>query len=599
MKRLSQLFSGFLLSKWLPAFVFGLALLLCFPALLGGLMLDDFPHQMAFQPDFPIQPGGPRGDWDLFRFMGPDRSYFRYQQELGLMPWWTTPTIRLAFLRPLSSLSHALDYRLWPDKPWLMHLESVLIYCGIALLLGRLYRRLLGVTIAAAVAAVMFALDDAHSLPIVWIANRNALWAMLFGVFALSSFIANRRQTFPAGKWLGPIAFGLALLSGEAALGAAAYLFAYVVWMEQGPWLTRLARLWPYVGLGLIWAVAYGVMGYGTVGSGMYIDPVRSPGAYLLAVIVRLPLLLAAQFALPPADLWMQVAPSAQVGAAVVAWAAIALFGFLGYRLLRGDKLSGFFATGMVLSMLPVCSAWPMDRLLLFSGLGAFGLVAQLVVRLGQGLSDQPTARRVLRRLAIGLLLLMHVVLAGLLLPGRIAFANQTFGSLIPRAAASLPPHDQIHGRTLVIVNAPDPLVATYSVVHRFLYGRTLIHDLRLLSIVLRGTLQVTRSDDRTLILEPSEGFIQEPLSRVFRSPSLPMSAGEVVKLPNMTAEVQSVSEAGVPRRVAFHFDRPLSDPQLVWVIWKEHGFVNWVPPAVGQTGTLPAIDYPTALRGK
>lgn len=599
MKRISELVSGFLLSKWLPAWVFGLSFLLCFPALLGGLMLDDFPHQMAFQPDFPIQPGGPRGDWDLFRFMGPDRSYFRYQQELGLMPWWTTPTIRLAFLRPLSALSHALDYRHWPDKPWLMHLESVLIYCGIALALCRLYRRLLGITVAAGIAAVMFAVDDAHSLPIVWIANRNALWAMFFGVLCLSSFIAYRRQTFPHGKWLGPLAFALALLSGEAALGAAAYLLAYVVWLDEGTLAARLARLGPYVALGLVWAIAYGVMGYGTVGSGMYIDPVRSPAEYLLAVLVRLPLLVSAQFALPPADLWMQVPAQAQVGAALVAWAAIALFGYLGHRLLRGDKLSGFFATGMVLSLLPVCSAWPMDRLLLFSGLGAFGLLAQLLIRLREGLSDQPTARRLLRKLAIGLLVVVHVVFAGLLLPGRIAFSNQTFGSLIPRAAASLPPHDQIHGRTLVIVNSPDPLVATYSVVHRFLYGRTMIHDLRLLSVVLRGTLQVTRSDDHSLILEPSAGFIQEPLSRVFRSPSLPMSVGELVKLPNMTAEVLSVSDQGVPRRVAFHFDKPLSDPQIVWVVWKEHGFVTMIPPEVGQTVTLPAIDYPKALQGK
>ena len=43
MKRLRELLRLVLLSKWLPVFVFGLALVLCLPALSAGLMLDDIP----------------------------------------------------------------------------------------------------------------------------------------------------------------------------------------------------------------------------------------------------------------------------------------------------------------------------------------------------------------------------------------------------------------------------------------------------------------------------------------------------------------------------------------------------------------------------
>ena len=60
MKRLRELLRLVLLSKWLPVFVFGLALVLCLPALSAGLMLDDIPMQMMFQPDFPHQPGAAR-----------------------------------------------------------------------------------------------------------------------------------------------------------------------------------------------------------------------------------------------------------------------------------------------------------------------------------------------------------------------------------------------------------------------------------------------------------------------------------------------------------------------------------------------------------
>lgn len=603
MKSLRELLSSVLLSKWLPLWVFGIAFLCCLPALSGGLMLDDIPMQMMFQPDFPIQPGGPRGDWDLFRFLGPERSYFRYQQELGLMPWWSAPSLRIAFFRPLSSLHMALDYRVWQGRTGLFHVESVLLYAGLSLVLCQLYRKLLGLSVVAGLAAVMFAIDDAHSLPVAWLSNRNALWAMLLGVLSLAAFVAARQGTWSSGKWVGPLLFALALLSGEAALGAAAYLFAYVVWIEEGPLWERLKLLWPYVLIGLLWAAAYGLLGYGTVGSGMYIDPVRSPGQYVLAVVSRLPLLLLAQFAVPPADLWMQVSPQLQVQAGLVVWGLLAVVGWACHRLLRGDKQSGFFATGMVLSLLPVCSAWPMDRLLLFSGLGAFGLIAQLVMRLAEGLTgglaDQPTGSRVWRKLVLGAVVLVHIVGAGLLLPLRIAFINKTFGGLDERAAMTLPAHDKLHGKTLVFVNAPDPLVASYSVVYRYLHGRTMVSDMRLLAVVLRGTLDITRSDERTLLVSPSEGFFQEPLSRVFRSATLPFVAGDTVKLSNMTAEVLAVSADGVPQKVAYRFDRPLEDAQLVWATWAERGFVPFVPPVVGQTVTLPAIDYAKALGSK
>ena len=114
------------------------------------------------------------------------------------------------------------------------------------------------------------------------------------------------------------ILFALALLSGEAALGAAAYLFAYVVWVEGSLW-DRLSLLFAVCGDRACLGGIYGALGYGTVDSGMYIDPLRSPVQYLIAVGSRLPLLLVAQLAVPPADLWMQLSPEVQVQAGLAA----------------------------------------------------------------------------------------------------------------------------------------------------------------------------------------------------------------------------------------------------------------------------------------
>jgi len=598
MKRIAAFLATRLASEHLPYWAFLLGLLLTIPALSSGLMLDDYPHQLSLWPELQF-PGGPRGDWDLFRFQGADRAYFQHQQELGLWPWWTTPNLRLAFFRPLASLHHALDYRMWPGAPWFMHLESMVIYALMAFSIAKLYQQILSVTVAAGLGCVLFAIDDAHSMVVMWIANRNALWAVLFGVLAVLCFVRYRAGTFAKGVVLGPLCFGLGLLSGETALGAAAYLFAYVVWREPGPIVPRLRLLLPYVLIGAVWAAAYGLMGYGSAGSGMYVDPMREPLTYLATVVIRMPLLLLAQLGLPPADLWMQVSAEVLPKAALIAWAVLGVGAVIGYRLLKGNRTAAFWATGMVLSLLPVCSVMPGDRLLLFSGVGAFGLLGMLAVRLWEIRTSPSALRRLLCKLGLGAIVLVHVVLAGLLLPYRISFLSKTFGQLVPRAAQSLPPSELFPSRTLVMVNAPDPLVATYAVAYRYLADHKMGDSIRLLSAVLRGTLLVTRVDDYALILEPSEGFIQEPLSRVFRSPALPMQVGEQVKLHNMTATVLAVTPQGVPIRVEFRFIRALEDASYIWTIWKDRGFVRFELPQVGQRVTLPAIDYQVAIGAK
>ena len=49
--------------------------------------------------------------------------------------------LKVAFYRPLSSLTHRLDYALFPDAPRLMYLHSI-AWLALALhLVARLYRR--------------------------------------------------------------------------------------------------------------------------------------------------------------------------------------------------------------------------------------------------------------------------------------------------------------------------------------------------------------------------------------------------------------------------------------------------------------------------
>ena len=61
----------------------------------------------------------------------------------------------------MASLTHWVDYLLWPNSPAMMHVQSVLWYALLAGAVALLYQRLMGLTVAAGVAALLYCVDDA------------------------------------------------------------------------------------------------------------------------------------------------------------------------------------------------------------------------------------------------------------------------------------------------------------------------------------------------------------------------------------------------------------------------------------------------------
>ena len=124
----------------------------------------------------------------LFRFVDGDPRHVRAAMELGLLPWWTDPGLKAIFFRPLAALTHALDYRLWPGSALLMHAHSLAWFGALVLAAALFYQRLLGRSITAGLAALLFAVDSAHGTPVGWLANRNSLLAAFFGVLTLLAY---------------------------------------------------------------------------------------------------------------------------------------------------------------------------------------------------------------------------------------------------------------------------------------------------------------------------------------------------------------------------------------------------------------------------
>src|SRR5262249_38282925 len=119
------------------------AFVLSLPALRVGLFTDDFWHRAALLRERNVlsASGGPLS---LFTFASGEPAAHSRALESGAFPWWTDPDIRIVFFRPISSLTHALDYALWPSSPAAMHFHSIVWYLLVVVLAGALYRRWLG-----------------------------------------------------------------------------------------------------------------------------------------------------------------------------------------------------------------------------------------------------------------------------------------------------------------------------------------------------------------------------------------------------------------------------------------------------------------------
>jgi hypothetical protein len=572
-----------------------LAIVLLLPTLRAGFMMDDYA-QILWLRGGPTGANGPRGVWDMFRFQDANRETFRMNMDKGFWPWWSAPDLRLAFLRPVTSMTHAIDHWLFPDSPALMRLESILMYGAVVAVVGAAYRRFLGATVACGLAILMYAIDDAHAVTVTWIANRNAVIAAGFGFGALILHDRAVRHGDRRARWIAPALFAIGLLAGEAAVGTLGYLGAHAVWLQEDRWKERFKALLPYGGVVAVWTAVYKLWGYGAWGGEFYIDPGREPARFLQAMSMRLPILLEGQFSFPPSDLWILV-PFEKHGtvfpfvvAAVVVGTIVLAMGA------RRTRENGFFATGMVLALVPVCATFPGDRLLMFAGFGAFGLIGDFLTAPRELMTH---GRRVLLRVAAGYFVLLHIAVAPIFFTGRGVQNGVMLHDPIERAAASFPPSSELAGKTVVIVNAPDFLTPSYGLFVRARRGEPLPARMRQLAIAVDGRAMVRRTGERTIEMTLSKGFFHEAFSLVFRKAVDPPALGDKFEVAGMVATVKAyTSDRKRVGTMEFAFDAPLDGPSFAWVTWKGSRIERFELPAVGEEVELDVIDFMQAMQG-
>lgn len=571
---------------WMPVAAALLGVVLTLPALGAGLLADDYIHRSILLGKGAVAAGG-NPVFDLFAFVqrGPRREA---ALALGTLTWWAHPDLNLSLFRPVTALTHVLDYAIWPDAIAAQHLQSLLWYAAAVGLVGLLYRRVHGATAAAGLATVLFAVDDAHAMCAGWLANRHALVALTFGTVAMLAHVRWRRD---GGTWwfvTAAITLTVALLASEAGIGAAAYLVAWELTMDERPSVNRAAALLPYGLLVIGWRLIYQALGYGASGSDLYVDPGHHPLDFLVALGERWPVLQLGQWTQVPIDLFIFLPRAGQLALTAVSVAVCLALAWLFAPLVIARREARFWAAGMVLSLVPLCAAFPMDRLLLFSGVGACGLLAVLAEQVGILPGPKSAAATGRRRLVTWALLLIHGPLAAALLVARVA-ALPLFAAAIEVGVVAAPADDDAPRQTYVFVTGHEFPVVYLAVIRHLETPTTAPGRVAVLSS-LSNHNEVYREDDDTLVITARDGFLRQPTDQLLRSPSAPFRAGEIIQRPDFAAEVREVTPDGRPARVAFHFRAPLDNPAFRWLAWGPAGVEEFRLPAVGSSVEMPPM---------
>jgi len=549
----------------LIAFVFTL------PALAMGLHADDYILREQ------VLEGGPFAAY-LFDPLDRQAAHARVLEEraAGRAPWWADEHQQVRFFRPLTSLSLWLDFE-HGAPVWWMHLENGAIFAAIVWLAVALYKQLGLSGAGLGWAAVFFGLDGALATSVGWIACRNTLLAVCFALACLLLHDRARRAGRPLLLVLSSLCFALSLASGELGLCVLGYLGAHALIVDRAPRMRRALALAPYAAVTSAYLVHYVTAGYGASREALHRDVLHAPAAALLAWIEEVPVWLATTATAPVATLPLLIP---ELRWPVLAFSLVVLVVLL--RLLGSRSIelphARMLAIGALLSLVPLVTAPPQDRLRFFVAFGIYGVLGPWVAshydapeRFSRGV-----ARVVWRVHAVWLPLLFVPVLFSISSP---------FGSGAARALDDVLPRQTTP--ITIVLNPPSWTLPWYQSSMRAARGE--IGPPVFALYAGSQSLDIQRLDDRSLELHVARSWFAAPFNRVRDLSLEPFRAGDRIPLAHLTVEVREVDEDGAPTRARFTFDRSLDDAGLSFRYWHGTKLALWTPPPTGGRVQLSA----------
>jgi hypothetical protein len=549
-----------------PLVILALALLVTLPSIQLAFYNDDHAMRAALRGTWP---GGPPA-WDLYRFANGDPTTNGAAIEMGGLPWWTAPGLKIHLVRPLPSFLFALDNAIFGAAPLGYHLHSLAWYLALVAAVGALLRRLLP-RATANLALLLYALSTAHFFPYAWISCRHMLIAAVPSTLALVAFVRDRRATA-----LGALALAIAFAGGETALGVIAFPIAYAVLGAERTFAARARAIAPLLAVGALYIVVYALVHGGAAQSDGYVDPMSAPGRYFVRTATMVPVMIGnAVFGVPA-----EIATIAPHGPLIVLGLVATLFLVALARACAPSMdreehaVLPWLVGGAILALVPGLGAFPGARLLLLPNIGFMALLAVLIRR-GSALRSAP-------RLGAGLLVVVHLVLAPLIDVG-----NGSYHARIGRDTEAIAARAAIGpGRPRVFIVASDPMVAMYV---SAILAETAPERAACWSVISasKQAHRIARTGSASITVSPMDGSILHgPFESVYRSADLPFHVGDEVRQCGATYRVTEVDD-GKPRAFEITFDLPLDDPSLRILVWKDGSLTAFVPPAIGDSSDV------------
>ncbi|HAA50394.1 MAG TPA: hypothetical protein DCE43_11790 [Planctomycetaceae bacterium] len=616
--------------------VLGLAVvvvLMAWPGLFSGFQLDDYEQNLILRGDGEFAEVGQPSWWNLFCFAEGSAKENRARIDRGLLPWWSSERLRFNFLRPVSAATHWLDHQLWTGSPWAMHVHSLLWYLLVVFLCHRLYRRFTAAPWVAALATVMFAVDDIHAITVTWIANRNHLIACVLVLAAFACHVCWRLHGRASFGWTSCVLFLVALLAGEAAVAFGAFVVAWAVAIETDrSWRRRLLGIVPSLMTGFAWLMAYRAWGFGSRGSGGYVDPAGEPLSFLIACLERIPAFLASLSGASSSDLAYTFfdGPGRQIlffhHVLATFLAAVVVVPFL-----RQDRVTRFWSISLILSLLPLSAAFPFDRVLLLASVSSHGLIARILELLltrrvdvaatnpgtnaarehgsgsaiGQGAlgmsstefaTDPGQIRAPLsviwRRVAylvVGFWLFVHLPFSICAMPVRSGMFVEYGRRIRAGAQSECLEASKNPGGNVILINPPDTFFLWHFAAIRNHSGQVVPRRTWSLGTGLVG-LELRRIDDVTLDVTVIGHLLNHPTARLFRHMREPLYTGWTRELSGITYEVTEASAEGQPVRFRIRCDHSLDASRYLWLRWSDGRFVPCVLPEVGESLSIDPV---------
>lgn len=586
------MWARFLNSRWCIPFAALIGMLLTAPTINMGLMGDDYLHwSLLTGLNTNHQPGAIYG---LFTFANGDPHVNQTMMDSGKLIWWASENLRISFWRPLAELSQRLDYILWPDSPVMMHLHNLLLYGLMILLIGKLFLELDQNKQQAGLATLLFAGNMLHVFAVAWLASRNQ---MLCGVLMALTLLSYHRWRQGASTLYGLGAFvclSLGLLSAEAAVQTMGYLLAYSLFLDNDrPWLDRAKALIPFVVLVLVWKVTHGHLGYGSFGSPGYVDPSSNASRFAGLLILRLPVLMAAQWLGISSMMFEQLD---QVTQYAYAGGAITLLFGLAYVIYRlgGFKtaLGRFYAMGSIVSLIPACAGYTFDRLTVNSDIGASGMLAMLAMLVWHQRVTLKGGSLPIVKWAAYIVSFIHLLAFPV---GKIA--SSIMMKPLTRAgedltALALPDASQASSEDFILINPPSAESVYYFPLIRQHHGRVNPTTMRALG-PNNQAMTLSRVDAQSLRLVVPSGH-KGSIARDIRLQ--PIKAGDTMRMGNISVTVESVTNEQAPRSVLFRFPDSLESSHWRYFSWAQDGVHALKPPAIGQSVEIASYDISKAV---